>query len=191
MTPRQLTARFGAEHFAIGALLLLLSVVVIVWAFWSLPVPTMPASGTMNVPAGPSISRTPAPQVELDLMAFRAPIWVTPPAPAALLPPPPPPPPLRIQLLGIGSDLKGAVCMLFDPDSGAIASVRLGERFANYEIAFIGDDRVECRMGVAVQSLFLRASAPPVPAWLTLQDAASEARSQRPQSSLLPGGPSR
>jgi hypothetical protein len=104
-----------------------------VWALRPLGSPTVVSS---------SVSR-PAPrdepvQVALDTAAFRAPLWVAPPAPPPAPAPAPPPPPLKLQLIAIlkeGSEYRAA---LYDPEADTLTVVGRGDTIAGRTIERIG-----------------------------------------------------
>ena len=105
---------------------------ILACAWWALaPLPAHELEGKPALPSAPE-----APTVELaalDMAAFRAPLWVAPPAPPAPEPdpaPPPPPEPLRLQLIAIARNGDVYSAVLFDPDANALLEVRPGEPLA-------------------------------------------------------------
>ena len=119
----------------------------------SSPSLTGPSSGSAASPLGPSSS------LALDLAAFRAPLWVAPPAPP---PPPtpapikPPPPPLKWQLLAIEHNERGDSALLYDPDADNLLRVRPGESLGDRAIEKITTAGVEIREAGALRTLALR-----------------------------------
>ncbi len=113
-----------------------------------------PLSESGTSPAGPSSSAS----LALDLAAFRAPLWVAPPAP----PPPPapvptkPPPPLKWQLLAIEHDERGDSALLYDPDADTLLRFRPGESLGDRAIEKITTASVEIRDAGTVRTLALR-----------------------------------
>ncbi len=111
---------------------------------------------------------------QLDLAAFRAPIWVAPPvplaspstkpAPDAPPPPPPPPPPLKWQLLAIIAEhRKGDAAhagftpraMLYDPETDAVLELAAGDRHAGRSVESITRDGIIIRTGAHTHILTL------------------------------------
>ncbi len=112
-------------------------------------------SGSGTSPAGPSSSAS----LALDLTAFRAPLWVAPPAPPpppAPVPTKPPPPPLKWQLLAIEHDERGDSALLYDPDADTMLRVRPGESVGDRAIEKITTAGVEIRDAGALRTLALR-----------------------------------
>jgi hypothetical protein len=109
----------------------------------------------------------------LDLAAFRAPLWVAPPAPTAPTPPAPtssapkplpPPPPLKWQLLAIIAEQReGDVAhagfspraMLYDPETDAILELAAGDRHAGRSVESITRDGITIRTGTHTHTLTL------------------------------------
>ncbi len=98
-------------------------------------------------------------RVALDLDAFRAPLWVAPPAPPPPAPapkPPPPPPPLKIELLAITRDENGNRAVLYDADTDRIHIVAPGDRLADRTVEQVRDDIVSIRTAHGLTTLTLR-----------------------------------
>jgi hypothetical protein len=157
--------------------------VVLFAAWWALAVPsgTLPqamrtshkaiAGGEADDAGG--IGDGAAPAAPLDLAAFRAPLWVAPPAPpsspalpttASSPPPPPPPPPLKWQLLAIIADPgEGDIAaagfspraMLYDPETDAILELAAGDRHAGRSIESITQGSITIRTGAHTHTLTL------------------------------------
>jgi hypothetical protein len=85
----------------------------------------------------------------LDVAAFRAPLWVAPPAPVAPPPPAAPPPPLKLQLLAVVHEGEVFKAMLYDPDSDKILVVAEGEALGTGEAG--GGSKVERVTAAGVQ----------------------------------------
>lgn len=95
------------------------------WAFAPLAPPSLPGPFAVPGPEARGVA-----QAALDLAAFHAPLWVTPPAPPPPEPPPPPLPPLRFQLLAVLHEHGVHTAVLYDPDSDRILVVAEGEELA-------------------------------------------------------------
>ncbi len=102
-----------------------LPAVLALWAFAPLAAPPLPEPF-----AAPALEERGVAQAALDLAAFHAPLWVTPPAPPPPEPPPPPLPPLRFQLLAVLHEHGVHTAVLYDPDSDRILIVAEGEELA-------------------------------------------------------------
>lgn len=111
-----------------------------------------------------TVARDEAPPLEIS--AFRAPLWVAPPAPPA---PPiesavaaslPPRTPLKWQLLAIVRSDDGERALLYDPDGDQILSVRPGDSIGDRAIERVTSDRVDIRDGSVLRSLALKADKP-------------------------------
>jgi hypothetical protein len=129
-----------------------------------------PGAVTSNEAAGQDASAA-----RLDLAAFRAPLWVAPPAPpaaptpspnsqASSPPPPPPPPPLKWQLLAIIADPgEGDIAaagftpraMLYDPETDAVLELAAGDRHAGRSVESITRDGITIRTGTHTHTLTL------------------------------------
>jgi hypothetical protein len=95
----------------------------------------------------------------IDLDAFRAPLWVAPPAPPPAPPaakPPPAPPPLRLELLAIVRDENQIRALVYDPDSDRIMVVAEGDRVTDRTIERIGEAGVDIRTTHGLTTLALR-----------------------------------
>jgi hypothetical protein len=122
------------------------------WAFWPLdrtlveaPAITVAAAG--GGPSGP---------VPLDLAAFRAPLWVAPPAPPAPVAAAPPPPPLKLQLIAILSENGQYKAALYDPDSDRLTVVGAGNTIGGRRIERVGKSDVVVMDGALARTLALR-----------------------------------
>jgi len=110
------------------------------WGLWPLG-PTTVAVPEITANVTPTET---AALATLDLQAFRAPLWVAPPAPpappVAAATPPPPPPPLKLQLIaivreagqGAGESIYKAA--LYDPDADTLTVVGPGDTIAGRTI---------------------------------------------------------
>ena len=118
---------------------------------------TDPSSASASSPSGSSSGSSPS--LALDLSAFRAPLWVAPPAPP---PPPipaptkPPPPPLKWQLLAIEHDERGDSALFYDPDGDTLLRLRPGESLGDRAIEKITTAGVEIRDAGTLRTLALR-----------------------------------
>jgi hypothetical protein len=121
-----------------------------VWALWPLGRTSIDSPDlTVATQAAP-----PAP-VELDIDAFRAPLWIVaapPPEPPA---PPPPPPPLRLQLLAIVDERGVYKAAIYDPDADRLFVASTGETIAGRTVETIGHDSVDLREGDQTRRLAL------------------------------------
>ncbi|HRQ73812.1 MAG TPA: hypothetical protein PLU35_12360 [Phycisphaerales bacterium] len=95
------------------------------WAFAPLASPPLP-----RPPSVPAAGRHAGALPALDLAAFHAPLWVTPPAPPPPEPPPAPLPPLRLQLLAVLHERGGLAAVLYDPDADRLLIVAEGQELA-------------------------------------------------------------
>ncbi len=158
--------------------------VVLFAAWWALAVPsgTLPqamrasheaiAGGEADDAGG--IGDGAAPAAPLDLAAFRAPLWVappappTPPAPTPATPtssaPKPPPPPLKWQLLAIIAEHRNGDAahagftpraMLYDPETDAVLELAAGDRHAGRSIESITQGSITIRTGTHTHTLTL------------------------------------
>lgn len=125
-----------------------------VWAFWPLGAgeieePTIAAS-PVEAPA-----RTVA---SLDTAAFRAPLWVAPPAPPAPPVAAAPPPPLRVQLLAVVHEEGVYKAVLYDPDSDRLLVLREGETLGagGRSIQSVTVSAVQIRDQSGIRTLALR-----------------------------------
>lgn len=141
------------------------------WAF-ARPLRSLPGDPPPLAAAGPADADGAKPEAEpFDLAAFRAPLWVAPPAPPPPAAPPaappkpapePPPPPLKWQLLAIvrhgapGADAGSLVAMIYDADHDAVLTLAPGQTHAGRTIESIRDDRVVVRNGRHTHTLRLK-----------------------------------
>lgn len=136
------------------------------WAMW----PLGPSAATAT-PSRPSATEhdsktTSLVMAPLDLVAFKAPLWVIPPPPPAPPPPPPPPPPLKLQLVAIVTESAGlgkserAAALLYDPDQDKLLTVHEGETLQGRKVERITDARVHIRDASGERVLSLRADQP-------------------------------
>ena len=130
-------------------------VVAAAWSLWPL--------GELRT-AEPVLDSNPGPQPEqaraqLDVSAFRAPVWIatSPPPPLAQAPPPPPPPaPLRVQLLAIMKEPGGYRAALYETDTDRLLVVSAGEHVSGRVVEAVSEDRVALRDDRGVRTLTLR-----------------------------------
>jgi hypothetical protein len=119
--------------------------------------PSQAADGTHDAP--PALAA-------LDRDAFRAPLWVAPPAPPAPPVASAPPPPLKLQLLAVvhegGERGNGGVykAMLYDPDSDKILVAGDGETVLGKKIEKVTGSGVQIRDGANLRTLALRTDQP-------------------------------
>jgi hypothetical protein len=105
-------------------------------------------------------------QERLDLIAFRAPLWIAPSPPPPPPPqprpepPPPPPPPLKFHLLAIVREADALKAVLYDPDTDRLLVVAEGEPLGSRRIERVHPSAVDIRDDRGVRTLSL-ADAPP------------------------------
>jgi hypothetical protein len=145
----------GAGSPRAGSILCALVVIAAgVWAFWPLGAvkieePTI-AAALVETPARTALA--------LDTAAFRAPLWVTPPAP----PTPPvaaaPAPPLKVQLLAVVHEGGVYKAVLYDPDSDKLLVLREGESLgvAGRAVEKVTASAVQIKDQSGVRTLALR-----------------------------------
>ncbi len=97
----------------------------------------------------------------LDESAFRAPLWIAPPAPPPPPPkveskPEPPPPPLKLQILAIARDPDGDRALLYDPDTDKPTWVKAGQPLGQRTVERVTSGSVEIRDGKHLRTLALR-----------------------------------
>ncbi len=138
-------------------------------AWWALrPLPEVDLGVAAPAPeiAGKSSGSSP---FALDESAFRAPLWIAPPAPAPPPParveprPEPPPPPMRLQILAIvrgEGDEGGGRALLYDPDADRPVWVSAGQALGARRIERVTADAVEIRDGAYVRTLALAEHQP-------------------------------
>lgn len=156
----------GERGPRIGARLpLVCAVAVAICAAWALmPLGEIEASSAAATPARTVVSSLSPPRTELDLAAFRVPVWVVPappPPPPRPEPPPPPPPPLKLQLLAIIRDADGFKASIYDPDADRIVLVGVGDAIEARTVASITEDAVKIRDGEREHTLVLDHIGPP------------------------------
>lgn len=122
------------------------------WAFW--PLDRTP----IDIP---TIADTQRPfselaAIPLDLDAFRAPLWVAPPAPPPPVAAVPPPPPLKLQLVAILSENGEYRAALYDPDADLLKVVGRGDSVAGRRIERVGQSDVVVLDGSLERTLALR-----------------------------------
>lgn len=130
-----------------------------VWALWPL------RSAPLGPPVAPDASqRLPAVAVaDLDVSAFRAPLWVVPTPPPAPAPPPAPPAPLKLQLLAVIHEDGLYKAVVYDPDADKILVAAAGERLGNRTVERVNPSGVELRDGAGLRTLVLRSDQGRVP----------------------------
>jgi hypothetical protein len=122
-----------------------------IWAFAPLRPPAMtgPDAPVRGADAAPVTLAA------LNTAAFRAPLWVVPPAP----PPPPqpvaPPPPLKLQLLAIIHEGGLYRAMLYDPDSDKILVGSEGQALGMRTLERVTATGVQIRDGTGLRTLVL------------------------------------
>ena len=137
-------------------MLLACSGVGLAWSLWPLrttagaaaqaePQPGDAAAATavaLEASAGPPAQR-------LDVAAFDAPVWRSPPKPKVEVPAVPPPPPLRLQLLAIelAGDGRPVAVLFYDQDRDTAEKVPAGGSYQGF-IVMIAADQVEFRSTV-------------------------------------------
>jgi hypothetical protein len=126
------------------------------WAFAPLEAPDLTVPELNEADAAPGAVRL----ASLDLEAFRAPLWVAPPAPPEPEPapaPPPPPPPLRMQLLAVVGGPGAYSAVLYDPDADRLVVVAAGESLAEGRVVEgVTASGVSIRDDQGVRTLALR-----------------------------------
>jgi hypothetical protein len=124
-----------------------------VWAFAPLEHPRV------EVPALPAAAPQEAPERRpIELAAFRAPLWVAPPAPpppARPEPAPPPPPPLKFQLLAIVREAEMLKAVLYDPDTDRLLVVAEGEPLGARRVERVHPTTVDIRDDRGIRTLSL------------------------------------
>jgi hypothetical protein len=125
-----------------------------VWAFWPLGAvrieePTI-AAGPVEAPARAALA--------LDTAAFRAPLWVAPPAPPAPPVAAAPPPPLKVQLLAVVHEDGVYKAVLYDPDSDKLLVLKEGETLGSVgrSVQSVSATAVQIRDQSGVRTLALR-----------------------------------
>jgi hypothetical protein len=99
----------------------------------------------------------------LDRDAFRAPLWVAPPAPPPMAAAPPPLPPLKLQLLAVvheGGEGGTYKAMLYDPDSDKILLAGNGDTVVGKKVEKVTAAGVQIRDGTGLRTLALRTDQP-------------------------------
>ena len=122
------------------------------WGLWPLR-PLEVSRGESVAPARPSGETALA---ALDTDAFRAPLWVAPPAPPAPPAPAAPPAPLRLQLLAVVHEGAAYRAMLYDPDSDKLMVVGEGEKAGARTVEKVTASGVQIRDAAGVRALALR-----------------------------------
>lgn len=131
------------------------------WALMPLRLPAVPPpAAASGEPIEPPVRLALAP---LDLAAFRAPLWVSPPpppptpAPAA---PPPAPPPLKLQLLAVVNEGGIFKAALYDPDTDRITIAGPGDTIAGTTLLRVRAGDVTLSGRGIERTLSLRAEGP-------------------------------
>lgn len=125
--PRQIGKR--SVLIAVGAIGLIAAAI---WAAAPLRLPAI-ETGPERSPVALASSEGAEP---LDIDAFRAPLWVAPPAPPEPAPepeperPPPPPPPLRVELIAIVAENGVFSAILYDPAADSVLVVKAGHELS-------------------------------------------------------------
>jgi hypothetical protein len=124
-----------------------------VWAFAPLEQPRI------ELPALPAAAPQEAPERRpIELAAFRAPLWVAPPAPPPppkQEPAPPPPPPLKLQLLAIVREAETLKAVLYDPDTDRLLVVAEGEPLGTRRVERVHPTAVDIRDERGIRTLSL------------------------------------
>ncbi len=126
------------------------------WAF--MPLPGGDLFHLADVPGSQTTSAA-EDRIALNIDAFRAPLWVAPPAPPPQAPaprPPPPPPPLKLELLAITRDDAIHRAVLYDPDTDRIHIVATGDRVADRTIERVTEHAISIRTTHGLTTLTLR-----------------------------------
>ncbi len=102
-----------------------------IWAAAPLRLPAI-ETGPERSPVALASSESVEP---LDIDAFRAPLWVAPPAPPEPEPEPeperpPPPPPLRVELIAIVAESGVFSAILYDPTADSVLVVKAGHELS-------------------------------------------------------------
>ena len=92
----------------------------------------------------------------LDTEAFRAPLWVAPPAPPAAPAQAAAAPPLKLQLLAVVQEEGVYKAMLYDPDTDKLLVVGEGEQVGGRRVEKVTAAGVQIRDGGALRTLALR-----------------------------------
>ncbi|MCW5775666.1 MAG: hypothetical protein KIS87_04370 [Phycisphaeraceae bacterium] len=135
----------------------ILPVIVGLWAFAPLPFPALPEP----LPT-PAADERGDPRPALDLAAFHAPLWVTPPPPPPPEPTPAPPTPLRFQLLAVLQERGGLAAVLYDPDADRLLVVAEGQELAQGRtVERVTTSDVRIRDAAGARTLALEQSGAP------------------------------
>ena len=100
----------------------------------------------------------------IDVSAFRAPLWVAPPARPVppVIEPPAPPAPLRLELIAVIDDNNGFSAVMYDPDADRLLVVSPGETLAEGRtIERVTNGGVVIRAEDGVHTLALHAGRSP------------------------------
>lgn len=154
-TQRQLArpARGAGTRAALVVALAAAAIGAAVWALAPVSVPTVEPQ------ASPARSEAPARALaDLDIAAFRAPLWVAAPAPPSLPAPAAPLPPLKLQLLAVVREGETYKAMLYDPDADTILVGAPGEKLGagGRTVERVTAEGVQIRDATGVRTLALR-----------------------------------
>lgn len=175
--PRSVIHRALISRVAAAACLLPL-------AWWALrPIHIETAStSTTSVTAPP-----PRGVAELDVSAFRAPIWYLPPpppAPAPVLAAPPILPP-SCTLLAVVKSLEGHRAVVLDTRANRVVELQVGDRFGEHTVTLIEARGVVLRAGESSAVLSLDPRDPPTMPPVKSPHAEATSR-QAPQTAVRP-----
>lgn len=159
-TPLLHASRRKTIHLGVTCSLLLIA--SIIWALRT------PSSFPVTTAPTPQPARAPLPEPsQLNLAAFSATLWTSPaPTPEPPTPAPQAPvAPLKLQLLAIHTDSSPAssprlLASLFDPDTGRVHSVVLGDTINGREVLALEPSRITFGPASQPVSLLLRPGEP-------------------------------
>jgi hypothetical protein len=123
-------------------------------AWWAVAPVRGPGVAHHDVPPLPEAA--PIQVAVLDTAAFRAPLWVSPPAPPPAPAPPPPPPPLRLQLLAVVLEGGAYRAVLYDPDTDRVLVASEGQTVSGRTLERVSARGVRVRDQAGVRVLALR-----------------------------------